>query len=243
MDLEDLQAKMEAGEEVASSTALRVRLTYGLLYEEVAATNVIGYVAGMDTQSQEERVLTAVTYAGMSPKDGVVYPGADENASGVAVMLETARLLHDLEVVPKRTIVFVAFDDGGGGHFVNHPPLPTSRSSVWTTVVLHGLGAGESRLSRLEVGTGLARAFDQSARRFRVRTEELDEWPFFFISNSSRLRWGDPTAHKSYQAVAVTRAGDDLSGTSGDTVEHLDPELLAEAGQAVAHFVMVLSSR
>jgi len=243
VDLGDLQTKMEAGEEVELSTGLQVRLTYGLLYEEVPAINVVGYIAGMDTRSQEERVMVAATYAGPSPKDGVVYPGADENASGVAVMLETARLMQDLEIVPKRTVVFVAFDDGGGGHFVNNPPLPTNRSNVWTTVIVHGVGAGGSRLARLEAGTGLARAFDQSARRFRVRTEELDEWPFFFVSNNSRLRWGDPTAHTSYQAVAVTRAGDDLSGTPADTPEHLDPELLAEAGQAVAHFVMLLSSR
>jgi hypothetical protein len=36
---------------------------------------------------------------------------------------------------------------------------------------------------------------------------------------------------------------DDLSGTPADTLEHLDSERLAEAGQSVAHFVMVLSSR
>ena len=243
VDLEDLQARMEAGEQVSLSTGLRVRLTVGLVYEEVTATNVIGYIPGLDRQSQGERILVAASYARPSPRDGVVYPGADENASGVAVMLETARLLHDLELVPKRTVVFVAFDEGGGGHFVNHPPLPTSRSSIWTAVILHGVGAGGSRLSRLESSSGLARAFDQSARRFRVRTGELDEWRFFLVSNDSRLAWGDPSAHKSYQALAVTRAGDDRSGTPADTPDHLDAQWLAEAGQAVAHFVMMLSFR
>ncbi len=97
--------------------------------------------------------------------------------------------------------------------------------------------------ARLEVGPGLARAFDQTARRFKVRTEELDEWRFFFISNYSRLRRNDPWPHDSYQALVVTRPGDDLSGTPADTLDHLDSKKLAEAGQAVAHFVMVLSSR
>jgi hypothetical protein len=173
----------------------------------------------------------------------VIIPGADENASGVAVMLETARLLHDLEFVPKRTVVFAALDEMGGSEFVIFPALPTSRSDIWTVVILHGVGAGEPRLARLEAGSGLARAFDQGARRFGARTEKLDEWRFFFVSNYSRLRYGDLRAHDSYQALAVTRPGDDLSGTPADTLEHLDSELLAEAGQAVAHFVMVLSSR
>jgi len=41
----------------------------------------------------------------------------------------------------------------------------------------------------------------------------------------------------------VTRIGDELSSGPDDTLDHLDPELLAEAGQAVAHYLMVLSSR
>jgi len=243
LDLEEFQSKMEAGEQVVLPTGLQVRLTHGLVYEEVSATNVIGYIPGLDTESRGERILMVATYTGRPPQDGVVYPGADENASGVAVMLETARLLHDLELIPKRTMVFAALDEGGGSEFVNDPALPTRRSDVWTAVILHGVGAGEPRLARLEGGTGPARAFDQSARRFGVRTEELDEWRFFFVSDYSRLSYGDPQVHKSYHALAVTRPGDDLSGTPTDTLDHLDSKLLSEAGQAVAHFVMVLSQR
>jgi len=243
VDLEELREAMEAGEKVMLHTNLQVRLAYGLVYEETSATNVIGYIAGLDVESRGERILVTATYAGSPPRDGMVHPGADENGSGVAVVLEIGRLLQDLEFIPKRTIVFAALDEGGGNWFVNAPALPTRRSDIWTAVSLHGLGAGDSRLARVEAGSGLARAFDQSARRFGVRTEQLDEWRFFFAFNTSRLSRGDPAAHKSYQAVAVTRPGDDLSGTPADTLDHLDPELLAEAGQAAAHFVMVLSSR
>jgi hypothetical protein len=45
-----------------------------------------------------------------------------------------------------RTVVFIASDEGGG--------------------------ADRTRLARREMGSGLARAFDQSARRLGVRTEE-----------------------------------------------------------------------
>jgi hypothetical protein len=243
LDLEDFQSKMEAGEQVALHTGLQVRLTYGLVYEDVSATSVIGYIPGLDMENQGERILVAATYTGPPPQDEVVYPGADENASGVAIMLETARLMHDLELIPRRTVVFAAFDEGGGNYSVDHLILPTRPSDVWTSVILHGLGAGEQRLARLEAGTGPARAFDQSARRFGVRTEGLDEWLFFFISNYSRLSYTEPVVNKSYQGLIVTRPGDDLSGTPADTLDHLDSKLLEEAGQAVAHFAMVLSQR
>jgi hypothetical protein len=237
MDLEELQAEMETGEKIVLHTGLRVRLTVGLVYEESPATNVIGYIAGMDVESRGERVLVAATY-------GQGYPGADENGSGVAAMLEMARLLQELEFIPKRTIAFAAFDGGGGTRFVESPAIPTTRSEVWTTVILHGLGAGETQLARLESGSGLARAFDQSARRLGVRTRELDAWQFFFITNGSRLSWDEPVVNKSYQGVVVNRLGDDLSGTPADTVDRLDgPQLLAEAGRAATHYVMILSSR
>jgi hypothetical protein len=243
VDLEELQAAGKTGEEVELHTGLRIRLTYGLMYEEVPATNVVGYIPGLGRETQGERILVAATYTGPRARNGAVCPGADENASGVAAMLETARLLDDLDLVPKRTVVFAAFDEVGGNHFVGSPVLPTRRSNTWTALILHGLGAGEARLARLEEGSGFARAFDQSARRFGVRTQKLDEWHFFFVSNYSRLAWGDPTVPSSYQGLVVTRPGDALSGIPGDTLDHLDPELLAQAGRAVAHYVMVLSSR
>jgi hypothetical protein len=55
---------------------------------------------------------------------GKVHNGADDNASGVAALLEVARLLHARH--PARTIVFIAFSGEeigtiGSGYFVRHP--------------------------------------------------------------------------------------------------------------------------
>jgi hypothetical protein len=213
-----------------------VRLTYGLVYEKSKGTNVVGYIAGEDIESRGQRILVAANY----DSDHV---GADQNASGVAAMLEMARLLQEIEFFPKRTIAFAAFDEGGDFDFVIRPSLPTGRSDLWTTISVDGIAAGEKRLARLEAGSGLARTFDQSARRFGVRTTDLDEWRFFFVTNDSRLSWNEPRIHDSYQGLAVTRPGDELSGTPKDTVDHLDAEQLREAAQAVLHFVMVLSYR
>ena len=60
--------------------------------------------------------------------EGKLHPGADDNASGVAVMLELAKALASDEK-PQRTIVFVAFtgeESGllGSKHYVGAPGLP-----------------------------------------------------------------------------------------------------------------------
>lgn len=244
LDLDELLDARESGERIKLETDLWVRVNVGVDYEELAGANVVGYFPAADRTTEGDRILVVTSYTGPHPpkqdeeslQGEVIYPGADDNASGVAVMLEIARLWHDLGFEPKRTVVFAAFDERGEFHFVNHSPFPISPSDTWTTVALYGVGAGSPQLARLEAGSGLARAFDQSARRFGVHTEELDEWEFFFNAGFGR---GD----LSYSGLAVARPGDDLSNTPSDTLDHLDPQLLLETGQAVAHYLMVISSR
>jgi len=59
--------------------------------------------------------------------DGVTYPGADDNASGVAALLAVARYVHAHP--PAHTVVFAAFDAEetgleGAKAFVRAPPVP-----------------------------------------------------------------------------------------------------------------------
>jgi hypothetical protein len=243
LDLDELQAALEAGERIELETGLHVRVEAGLAYEEVSAANVVGYFPAADRTTEGDRILVSASYAGPPLQEGVqpalMYPGADDNASGVAVMLEVARLWRELGFQPKRTVVFTALDAGGGNYFVNHPPIPVNTSDTWTVVSLQGLGAGEPRLARLEAGSGLARAFDQSARRLGVRTQALGGWDFFFGGGFGSY----VTTDLSYSGLAVARPGDALSGTAADTLDHLSPELLAQAGQVVSHYLMVLSAR
>jgi len=236
LDLEQLRSEVEAGKRIELHTGLRARVEAGLIYEEVSAANVVGYFPAADITTQGERILVATSYTGPNPQDGKIYPGADENASAVAMALEVARLWHDIGFEPKRTVVFAALDVNGGLHFVNHPIFPIDLGDTWTVVILEGIGAGEPRLARVASGSGLARIFDQSARRFGLRTDELGNWRFFFTS------WYGAT-DQTYSGLVVTRPGDDLSGTPADTLDHLDPGMLAEFGQIVAHYLMVLSSR
>jgi hypothetical protein len=205
----------------------------------------VGYLPAADRQTEGDRVLLVATYSGPPPLNGVTYPGADDNASGVALMLEIGRLLRDLDFEPKRTVVFAAVDKGGDRFLGNYPVLPTGPGDSWTAIIVDGVGAGNDRLAHREAGSGLTQAFDESARRFRVRTEPLDNWWFFFVP-LRRRSWTeggyfDPIP--GYSGLAITRLGDELSGTPDDRMDHLDAVKLVEAGQVISHFLMVVSSR
>jgi aminopeptidase N len=100
--------------------------------ESKPVANVVGYIPGTKAEWKSQSVVVSAHYdhLGLGWPDvhkgdeGKVHPGADDNASGVAVMLELAHVLSAAEK-PSRTIVFVAFtgeEEGlaGSKYFVEH---------------------------------------------------------------------------------------------------------------------------
>jgi hypothetical protein len=71
------------------------------------AANVIGMIKGVDGTARQWIVVSA-HYDHLGKRDGVVYPGADDNASGVAVLLAVARLAA--RSPGRHPIVVAAFD-------------------------------------------------------------------------------------------------------------------------------------
>jgi Zn-dependent M28 family amino/carboxypeptidase len=71
-----------------------------------AAVNYIGYIAG--SARPERFIVVSAHYDHLGVKEGRLYPGADDNASGVAAMLAIAAWFKDHP--PRHTIVFAAFD-------------------------------------------------------------------------------------------------------------------------------------
>ena len=67
--------------------------------------NVVGVLKGRS----REMIVIGAYYDGLGRLEGRLYPGADANASGVAMMLQLAERLAAGPTLPK-TLVFVAFD-------------------------------------------------------------------------------------------------------------------------------------
>jgi len=99
---------------------------------EIASQNIVGIVQGADSQLREEYIVVGARYdhIGMHTLtiDGEpvrqLYPGADGNASGVAVLVELARMVAQYQGLFRRSILFVGFGAGeqgmaGSWYFVN----------------------------------------------------------------------------------------------------------------------------
>jgi hypothetical protein len=91
------------------------------------AANLVGRVPGTDRQAKS--LVVSAHYDHLGVINGVVYPGADDNASGIAAMLAVARYAHAHPL--RHAVVFAAFDAEeldleGSRAFVQHPPVPLS---------------------------------------------------------------------------------------------------------------------
>ncbi len=94
-----------------------------------ASTNVVGVLDGADPVLKHEFVLVGAHYDHVGRNDrGEVYNGADDNASGVAGVLELAGALAALPVPPRRSVIFAAWgaeERGllGSQAFITAPPV------------------------------------------------------------------------------------------------------------------------
>jgi peptide/nickel transport system permease protein len=82
--------------------------------EAVQVPSVIGYVPGSDLDLADEVVVLFAYYDGLGTEpDGTVFPAVNHSATGVAMLLELARLWQEQGLDTRRTTMFVAW--GGAG--------------------------------------------------------------------------------------------------------------------------------
>ena len=132
--------------------------------------NVAGVLRGSDPQSSAEAVVVGAHYdhLGLGRHDaldpgeaGKVHPGADDNASGTAAVMELARLLAARRAELKRSVIFLTFSGEelgllGSEYYAAHPLWPLDK----TVAMLNLDMVGRVRDSKLFVGgTGTSPAF------------------------------------------------------------------------------------
>lgn len=75
----------------------------------VMSQNVAALLKGTDSKLKEEIIVVGAHIDHVGKQAGLIFPGANDNASGVAAIREIATIMAKHKVVVKRTIVFVLF--------------------------------------------------------------------------------------------------------------------------------------
>jgi hypothetical protein len=110
--------------------------------------NVGCWLEGRDSKLKDECIILGVHYDHLGAGDGVVFHGADDNASGVAMMLEVARRFSTANERPRRSVMFVGFDLEeqmlwGSRWFAAHPPRPLDKVKLFITADMIGRSLGD----------------------------------------------------------------------------------------------------
>jgi hypothetical protein len=137
----------------------------------VQGRNVGAMLRGGDTALRDEWVIVAAHFDHLGVRNGRLYPGADDNASGVAMMLEVARSFAAASAQPKRSLMFIGFDLEevglfGSRYFVEHSPVPLHRVVLFVTadMISRALG-GVCEKHVFVIGTEHAPALRPSIER------------------------------------------------------------------------------
>jgi acetylornithine deacetylase/succinyl-diaminopimelate desuccinylase-like protein len=210
--------------------------------------NVIGLLPGHDPSLRNEAVIVGAHYdhlglGGFGSLDpdstGKVHNGADDNASGAAMLIQIAsRLAH---APPARTVLFIAFSGEelgllGSAYYVKQPVYPLSTTSAMINLDM----VGRLRNGRLIVyGT-------RTAKEFPALLDSLN-WHSGFDLKAQGDGYG-PSDQSSFYAAGrpvlhiFTDLHDDYHRTTDDW-EKIDPEGFRRVTNFTVGLVTAIANR
>ncbi len=194
-------------------------------------TNVLGVLPGRGP----DWIIIGAHRDHFGKPAGLLFPGADDNASGTAVILEVARALTKTGFHPQRSILFVSFsgeerDLLGSRLYTSRPLVPLATTKAMINIDHAGIGNG-----RLTVGvTGLDKQVALDAGTEAGLQDRLDLFGFF--------PGGDHVPFKEVGVPTVTVVSGGVHPhfhRPTDTADTLDPDILRN----VARYVLALTWR
>jgi hypothetical protein len=215
-NLADLKTRAEAGGSTSREITDHVTISLRVKHEQGTSNNVVGVIEGSDTKLKEEAVVFSAHYDAYGiAADGRIYPGAADNALGVAEMLAIAEAVSRSKASLRRSLIFIAVTGEeygllGSKYWVEHPTWPIAR--IAANINYDGVGTETFGQVKQVAGFGaefsdLGKTFINAARDTAVETipDPVPEQRIFYRSD-----------HYSFAAVGIP-AINILGGPGGDT--------------------------
>ncbi|MCL2683114.1 MAG: M20/M25/M40 family metallo-hydrolase [Bacteroidales bacterium] len=120
--------------------------------------NVVGIIHGNDSILKNEYIIVGAHYDHLGVRNGDVYNGADDNASGVATLIELARKLKNDQSNLKRSVILIAFDAEeigliGSTYFINHTEIPIENIKLMMSLDMVGWYKESGKVEYIGSGT------------------------------------------------------------------------------------------
>ena len=208
----------------------------------VDVVNVLGVLPGHDPQVSDQVLILGahLDHVGSRP-DGTIYPGANNDASGIAVLLEIARLWHEQGYQPQRTILFAAWNATemgslGAEYYTTHPSYPLSKTVAMIQLDMVGQGrgyyldvAGDERQE-----APLLAHLENAARQVKGRVNFIK-----YTASSDH----DPFHRQGIAATLLSWQRPEYINVPEDTADTIDIKKLQATGRITALTLMTLADR
>jgi len=200
-------------------------------FPEAVGYNVVGYIEGSDPKLRRECVVIGGHFDHCGAHMGLLFPGADDNASGSATSMEAGKALAALARKPKRSIVIALFGGEelglqGSTWFADHMPGPFDKVAGMINFDMTGEGDGLWGAAPAEPAE-FRRALEEADRSVRilrglgtirgVGVRGSDFAPFF-VKGIPAASLGSNGPHLAYHQT-------------GDTIYRINPDIMADAAK------------
>jgi Zn-dependent M28 family amino/carboxypeptidase len=195
----------------------------------VLSRNVMGMIPGSDPGRRDEAVVIGAHMDHLGRSGATVHPGADDNASGTAALLEIAKAFAAGGRAPGRTVIFAFWtgeEEGhlGSGHYVRNPAWPLERTAVYLNLDMIAHPWTATELRTLVTDTRLERGDE-----FLARTKPADFIELGVADSAPELA---PTLVRAARATGLALHLDWTDGKSGGS----DYRAFARRGRPFVRF-------
>ncbi len=189
--------------------------------------NVVGIAEGSDPELRREGVVVGGHFDHDGQHMGLLFPGADDNASGSATVMEIAQAYAKLARKPKRTVLFVLFGGEemglqGSTYFAQHLPAPFTKVDGMFNFDMTGEGDGawgassddglKAALEAADKHVGILRGLGRISGPVGVRGSDFAP---FYEKGAATASIGSNGPHLAYHGV-------------GDNIYRINPEIMAD---------------
>ena len=129
---------------------LKARIRYSVRsrhFGDAIGYNVVGFIPGSDPRLRGDFLVIGGHLDHLGRQLGEIYPGANDNASGSAVVMGLAKAFSRLPRGPKRSVVLILFGGeemslAGSRYFVDYPPDGLKAFDAMFNFDMNGVGDG-----------------------------------------------------------------------------------------------------
>jgi len=221
-----------------------------VIEEQGESSNVIGIVEGAGPLLKDEYIVIGAHYDHIgygqrnsrSEKDSIheIHNGADDNASGVAGLIELAKYFSCRKNSLKRSLVFIAFSAEelgllGASFYVDHPKVPVERTVAMINMDMIGR-LTEDKLTVFGVGS--------SPEWTKLLQDSNDDYNFELSLNNSGFAPSDQSVFFAKEIPVLhffTGLHKDYH-TPGDDWEKTNPNGQKKVIQLISDLILNLST-